>query len=82
MGSISSLGLLRDQAVFCCLRRAKSYSLLFPFSSVHKEQIQMGSDTSVPAVVRDRQAKERTRNHSASKEFLHKKILLLEHWES
>lgn len=81
MGSISSLGLLRDQAVFCCLRRAKSYSLLFPFSSVHKEQIQMGSDTSVPAVVRDRQEKEGTSNHSASKEFLHKKILLLEHWE-
>lgn len=67
--------------MFCCLKRAKSYSLLFPFSSVHKEQIQMGSDISVPAVVRDRQEKEGISNHSASKEFLRKKTLLLEHWE-
>lgn len=67
--------------MFCCLKRAKSYSLLFPFSSVHKEQIQMGSDISVPAVLRDRQEKEGTSDHSASKEFLRKKILFLEHWE-
>lgn len=65
-------------AVLCCLKKAKSYSSFFPFSSVQKEQTQMDSDISVPAVVYDRKEKEGTSNWSAGEEFLHKKILVTE----
>lgn len=77
---VSALLVSWDQglAVFCCLKEAKSYSSFFPFSSVQKEQIQMGSGISVPAVVHDRKEKEGTSNQSSRELLLHKKILVLE----
>lgn len=56
--------------MLCCLKQ-------LPFSSVHEEQTQMGSDISVPAVVSDKK-KEGTSNQSAREESLQKKILVLE----
>lgn len=64
--------------MFCCVKKAKSYSLFFPFNSVQREQKQMGSHVSVPAVVHDKKEKAGTSNTTASEEFLYKKILVLE----
>jgi len=59
----------------CSLKKAKSYSSFFPFSSVQKEQIQMGSDTSVTAVVHGKKEKEGTSNLPGRSSYIRKSWL-------